>query len=204
MRENLKVTHYSDGTAIPFVLDKESWNALGSSGKAYCWYDDDPANKESYGALYTWAGAMNGAASSTTVPSRVQGACPLGWHIPSNKEWEILINFISDFGLGFGDNVFDVAKSMAATTGWASDNTPGTPGNDMTNNNTSGFAGVPCGFRTSGGSFGYYRSCAVWWSSTADGQSNAKFWMLLNDSISVINDIESKTYGMYIRCIKDK
>jgi len=203
MKENLKVTHYSDGTAIFYVTNAESWDALEISSKAYCWYDDNPANKESYGAMYTWAAAMNGSASSTTAPSHVQGACPVGWHIPSNKEWEILIDDLSDFGLGPGYSIYDVAKSMAAVTGWPNNNVSGSPGNNQAENNESGFTGVPCGFRTSAGSFGYYRSTAVWWSSTEDGQSNAKIWMLVSNHTNVYNEPESKKYGLYVRCVKD-
>jgi len=38
MAENLKVTHYNDGTPIPNVVD-ESWSAIETG--AYCWYNND-------------------------------------------------------------------------------------------------------------------------------------------------------------------
>lgn len=40
------------------------------------WYDNDPTNGRRYGRLYTWEAA--------------QEACPAGWHIPSDKEWQRL------------------------------------------------------------------------------------------------------------------
>jgi uncharacterized protein (TIGR02145 family) len=40
-------------------------------------------NYTTYGVLYNWPAAMNGAAGSDANPSSVQGACPAGWHIPS-------------------------------------------------------------------------------------------------------------------------
>ena len=46
------------------------------------------ANYNTYGVLYNWPAAMNGAASSTTNPSGVQGVCPDGWHLPSDAEAE--------------------------------------------------------------------------------------------------------------------
>jgi hypothetical protein len=58
--------------------------------KAYCHVDNNSANKADYGLLYTWAAAMNGASSSTSNPSGVQGVCPSGWHFPSDEEWKIL------------------------------------------------------------------------------------------------------------------
>jgi len=60
MGENLKTTKYNDNTTIPPVTDDLEWQALTTP--AYCWYNNDAtANKATYGALYTWAAAMNGA-----------------------------------------------------------------------------------------------------------------------------------------------
>jgi uncharacterized protein (TIGR02145 family) len=90
MAENLKVTHYTDGSAIPLVEDSVAWDALTTTDKAYCWYDNSATNRDIYGGLYTWAAAMNGAASSEINPSGVQGVCPTGWHLPSDAEWKEL------------------------------------------------------------------------------------------------------------------
>jgi Fibrobacter succinogenes major domain (Fib_succ_major). len=49
--------------------------------------DDNPANCEKYGRLYDWPTAMGGSLSN------VQGICPSGWHLPSNAEWNKLMNF---------------------------------------------------------------------------------------------------------------
>ena len=78
MAENLKTTKYSNGTPIPLVETATEWQALGPAGKGYCWYDNNSDNKDTYGALYTWAAAMNGALSSSFEPSDVQGVCPTG------------------------------------------------------------------------------------------------------------------------------
>ncbi len=40
-----------------------------------------------YGRLYDWATIMNGATTSSSNPSGVQGVCPSGWHLPSDSEW---------------------------------------------------------------------------------------------------------------------
>jgi hypothetical protein len=58
MAENLKATIYSNGTPIPLVETATEWQALGPVGKGYCWYDNNTDNKDTYGALYTWAAAM--------------------------------------------------------------------------------------------------------------------------------------------------
>ena len=70
MKENLRTTHYSDGTSIP----------LGSSGSnttAYCYYPDDSvSNVGTYGYLYNWPAVMGNSSSSSANPSGVQGICP--------------------------------------------------------------------------------------------------------------------------------
>ena len=82
MAENL---NYADSAKTPSLL-KNSW----------C-YDNDQKRCDVAGRLYTWAAAMDfvktgcgyGSACSPTLP--VQGICPLGWHLPSDAEWESLI-----------------------------------------------------------------------------------------------------------------
>ena len=86
MAENLKTTHYTNGTEIQVVEDPTSWYALGNTDKAMCYYNNSTANADTYGALYTWAAAMNGAESSSNNPSSIQGVCPTGWHLPSDGE----------------------------------------------------------------------------------------------------------------------
>ena len=74
MAENLKTTHYSDGTLITGIYD---------SGAEYI---------ENYGLLYDWSASMNGESTSSTNPSGVQGVCPCGWHLPSMAEWNELLS----------------------------------------------------------------------------------------------------------------
>ena len=77
MAENMKSTHFSDGTEISLIENNASWGNLDFSDKAYCYYDDSVSRANTYGALYTWAAAMNGAESSELTPSYVQGVCPI-------------------------------------------------------------------------------------------------------------------------------
>nr|MDA3821321.1 FISUMP domain-containing protein [Bacteroidales bacterium] len=84
MAENLKTTHYANGTEIQLIENTSTWAALGFEVKAMCYYDNSSTNANTYGALYNWAAAMNGANSSYSNPSLVQGVCPAGWHLPSD------------------------------------------------------------------------------------------------------------------------
>lgn len=58
-------------------------------------YEDQQANAEVYGGLYTWWEAMFGE-NTTGIKyvkgswTQIQGICPDGWHIPSEAEWNML------------------------------------------------------------------------------------------------------------------
>jgi uncharacterized protein (TIGR02145 family) len=109
MEENLKSTHYPDGTAA-----------------AYYDYDHDPNNSLIYGRLYAWSSAMNGAASSNTNPSNVQGICPDGWHLPSKAEWEQFSGFLG------GLNIAGGKVKETGNVHWISPNTGATDENGFT------------------------------------------------------------------------
>ena len=85
MENNLNSTHYPDGTTANYFD-----------------YDHDPNNSLIYGRLYAWSPAMNGAASSNTNPSNVQGICPNGWHLPSEAEWQELAGFLGGLNIAGG------------------------------------------------------------------------------------------------------
>src|SRR5664279_2133742 len=66
MVENLKTTKYNDGTSIPNITDGAAWESLTTPG--YCFYNNEAANKTTYGALYNWY---------TVNSSKL---APTGWH----------------------------------------------------------------------------------------------------------------------------
>lgn len=139
--ENLKTTHYSNGTEIP--LGTSESNTVGYRYNP----NSDASNVDSYGYLYNWPAVMNGASSSNEIPSGVQGICPVGWHVPSNAELIALTDYVSTMD-NFPHNSTSsyIAKVMASTTGWVtngSSSSPYSPGNDPATNNASGFNATP-------------------------------------------------------------
>ena len=63
-------------------------------------YDNDPANCEKYGRLYTWSQAMaidkkydGEQYGEITLP--YQGICPEGTHLPSDAEWALVVGFLN-------------------------------------------------------------------------------------------------------------
>jgi uncharacterized protein (TIGR02145 family) len=209
MRENLKTTHYENGTAIPLVTGNSNWAALTITSKAYCWYNDDIANKETNGALYTWAAAMNGSLSSVINPSGIQGVCPTGWHLPSDAEWSVLENYLADNGYNFDGSVGGgrgrIAKSLASISGWESFSTIGGVGNTDYSlyRNKSGYTAFPGGFRYDYGGFVDIGKSGWWWCATEYDASYV--WdRHMGYSICYVGRSESdKKLGLSVRCVKN-
>ena len=76
------------------------------------------------------------AVSSATNPSGVQGACPDGWHLPSDAEWTELVDFVGSDGHSGTEGT-----ALKSTTGWDS---------GITGTDDYGFNALPGGKRNSG------------------------------------------------------
>ena len=175
MAENLKVTKYNDGIAIPNVTDNTAWRELTTG--ALCDYDNTPSNSETYGKLYNWHAVNTGK------------LCPTGWHVPSDAEWTELTDYLG------GSSVAGGKLKETGTTHWASPNTGAT--------NETGFTALPGGYRNLNGSFyniGYYGS---WWSATEYGATYAWFRYLSNYNSNVSRDYFDKEVGLSVRCVRD-
>ncbi len=189
MAENLRVTRYSNGTSIPQVTDNAEWLALGNNytDKAFCYYNNTSANAKSFGALYTWAAAMNGKANATGT---TQGVCPTGWHVPNNEEWDELTTYLG------GADVAGGKMKVTGTAFWAPPNTNAT--------NSSGFSAMPTGYRgTVSGAFDGITKSAHYWSSSEGDSNNAWRWVLYHDKGSVGSFKGSLSYGHGVRCVRD-
>ena len=174
LKENLKTTKLNTGTAIPLVTDNTEWVNLTTAG--YCWYGNLSTNGAIYGALYNWY-AVN-----------TKNLCPTGWHIPTNAEWQTLIDYLG------GSSVAGNKLKEAGTSHWAL-NTTGT--------NESGFTGLPGGQRGGYGAFDLLKGSASFWSSTEENTNFAGIWNLSLYGGLVQYFSEGKAAGKSCRCIKD-
>ena len=137
--ENLNVTHYQNGDAIPNVTDSAAWWGLTSG--AYCNYNNDAANVAVYGRLYNWYAVHDS-----------RNIAPAGWHVPSDAEWQTLVDYLG------GDPVAGGKMKEAGTTHWISPNTGAT--------NESGFSGLPGGYRHTDGYYYDISYSASFWTFT--------------------------------------
>ena len=184
MAENLKVTKYNDGTAIPLVTDNAIWIKLDDTDSpGYCYYDNDVSNASSYGALYNWY-----AVSSSTNGGK--NVCPSGWHVPSDGEWTTLTDYI---GIRT-----DAGAKLKSTSGWQEYNGQSGNGTD-----DYGFSGVPSGERHYKGVFVDIGKRCNWWSSTSHASNQAWFRSLFYYNNTVGGSYNWKEEGISVRCVRD-
>jgi uncharacterized protein (TIGR02145 family) len=189
---NLRTTKYNDGSPIPLVTEKDAWIALSTPG--YCYYNNttDADRIKKNGALYNWYAVDT------------KKLAPVGWHVPTDAEWNTLQNYLIINGYNWDGTTTDnkIAKSMAAKTDWKTDTDPGTIGNDLSENNKSGFSALPAGFRSfrSGNFVGNF---GRWWSATENGLLTAYCCSLNDDLVYFFIDHYYKSCGYSVRIIKD-
>ena len=193
MKENLRTTHFPNGTAIPF-------QTTNLNGPNRVFPNNDSSLVSTYGYLYNWYAVMNGESSSNANPSGVQGICPTGWHLPSKAEWEQLLSFLSsriEYCCG-GDTNF-IARSLAANSGWEQSNWPCAPGFDANTNNATGFSALPAGYCDNTG----INEATHIWSSSLWVQ-DSYYCLYLNSQYQWIYiTAESQTCGASVRCLRD-
>ncbi len=176
MVENLKTTRYNDGTYIPLVTDDDIWISLTSD--AYCWSNNDPDNKNPYGALYNWYAVNTGKLA------------PTGWHVPTDADWNTLINFAGGTVTAGGN------LKETGTDYWSPPNTGAT--------DEYGFTALPGGYRSSAnGTFVNLSYYGVWWSATGTIGSIGRL-LLENTTATADYNHDIQTQGFSVRCIMDE
>jgi uncharacterized protein (TIGR02145 family) len=184
MAENLITTVYRNGDSIANVTDAAQWSSLATG--AWCHNNNSSSNECPYGKLYNWYAVAD--------PRNV---CPVGWHVPTNAEWSVLINYLdlNAYG-GFNANIAGSKMKSTGTQYWLSQNTDAT--------NESGFSGLPGGRRNFNGVFINVGNSGSWWSSSENNIDGAWYRHLnyLNGS-AFWGDFDNKRYGYSVRCLKD-
>lgn len=175
MAENLKVTHYRNGDVIPNVTDNAEWYNLTTS--AYCIYDNNSANVETYGCLYNWYAVADS-----------RNIAPSGWHVPSDAEWTTLADYLGGVSAAGGK------MKETGTEHWASPNSGAI--------NECGFSALPGGYRSRAtiqmGEYAYF------W-SYPEGDNLGAWYRFLYFNNSEFGRLFSsyKLYGFSIRLVKD-
>ena len=171
--KNLNVSTYRNGDVIPQVQDQQAWAKLTTG--AWCYYNNDASNGTKYSKLYNWYAVHD-----------PRGLAPNGYHIPTDEEWKKLTDYLGgESGAG---------TKMKSTSGW---------NNNGNGTNSSGFSGLPGGFRSSVGTFYYIGRGGYWWSSAEYYTDVAWGRVLLYVNGDVGRSSLDKDIGFSVRCLRD-
>jgi len=191
--ENLRTTHYNDGTPIPLVADSAKWAADTNGAMCYYGTTDDENSSAEYGMLY------NGYAS---IDDRL---APPGWRLPTEGDLFTLINYMSANGYNYDGSTEGnkIAKALAAKTGWASDTGAGTVGNNPDQNNVSGFSALPAGYRDYNSSYKMIGRSTMWW--TLYPKENGLIYLASDHSgVNMMSSSNIMNNGYSVRLIRER
>ena len=186
--ENLRSENYENGDAIPSNLSDSEWSSTTSGavavygeGSSTCYHDspdgdacDSGWSLNEYGRLYNWYAVDDS-----------RGLCPSGWHVPTDGEWTVMTDHLGGAPVAGGQ--------MKTDYGWYG-------GGNGTN--SSGFSGLPGGYRPYSGSFLDAGINGYWWSSSPFG-SFAWYRALYYYFEDVFRSDYSLRFGFSVRCVRD-
>ena len=178
LAENLKTTKYNNGISIPLVTDNNVW--ISKTSAAFCWYNNQPENfKDDFGGLYNWWAVQ------------VRALCPVGYHVPTDEEWTILIDYLG--GEGWAGQ-----KLKEPNTKYWIDM-------DECSTNESGFSARAGGGRSElTGEFAGLRTVGWYWASSETAYPNNGTRIELYDQYCGVYKIPlNYKCGISVRCIKD-
>jgi uncharacterized protein (TIGR02145 family) len=209
MGEDLIVTRYADGTVLRDYTNDASWSNLNAGNSwadaGYSIYDFATKDQRVY---YTWAATMGATAdkpaiSSDSLPGNVQGVCPAGWHVPSDKEWKQLETFL---GMSPADaDILGVKRGTEEGSMLAGERDRWVDGHMDSSLvfGTSGFLGLPNGYRANNGYMFYSYDLGNWWSSTQASGEYAIYRSVHYLESYIRRRSYSKSTGFCVRCIRD-
>jgi len=191
MTRNVDVDRFRNGDLIPHVESDEEWEEARRKGQpAWCYYNNDPENGKKYGKLYNWFAV-----------SDPRGLAPEGFHVPTDKEWKILVEF-----LGGKDIAGRKMKSVEGWEDWMSED--GETIHSINGDNSSGFNAIQGKHRDRFGNYYWiFLGSAVFWSSTVVHdhwwEYDIRCRILYNDKDHISRGYIEASCGASLRCLKD-
>jgi uncharacterized protein (TIGR02145 family) len=185
MRVNLQTTHYRNGDSIAWKPNSSDWRAAEQG--AYCYYLNDIYFREMYGNLYNFYAVAD-----------LRGLCPVGWHVPSDDEWNGLVSIMHPYNSSVvvGIESSFVGGKLKATEGWSM---PNVGANDEVK-----LAFLPGGYRDWAGGFLREFKEGGWWSSgNAYNASYNPDRVIFHDSTALYKTSSPRSKGRSVRCLRD-
>jgi uncharacterized protein (TIGR02145 family) len=200
--ESGSFTDNRDGKSYKWIkIGNQIWMAQNLAFNTYedgCWlYDNDKKLGDFFGCLYDWNTAMKVA--------------PKGWHLPTDSEWEQMINYLKENAYSYngikGDDA--IAKSICLPKYWAKSTEIGSVGNNdyPKNINKTGFSALPAGCKDEIDGYMGIGIYAKWWTAT-DGDKLGAYCRTIYFKSKIVDRgsffTNNKTTGYSIRCVKDQ
>lgn len=186
MNSNLNVSVYRNGDNIPTTTQNPQWSNTTSGLMAE--YNHDSNNSDIYGKLYNWYVVNDG-----------RGVCPMGWKVPTENDFNILLNYLDPSANGnsniAGGKMKKVGTLQAGNGFWSTPNTSAT--------NEANFSALPGGYRITNGTFSFLNQYAYWWTSTEVSTIESIFFRVDYDNAALNNNFSQENSGFSIRCLKD-
>jgi uncharacterized protein (TIGR02145 family) len=181
MAENLRTSRLNNGIKIKMVTENSQWNSLNQPG--YCWFKNDSIENEKFGALYNYFSVESGL------------LCPVGWHIPTQEDWNYLIK-----GFGGINVAGDVLKGRNYTLAHV------IPWGPHSFANPPAFHALPAGYRDalSKRQFINIDTGAYWWTSKENGDTRYYATSIMALDSTIYSKYFSSRDGLSIRCVKNK
>jgi uncharacterized protein (TIGR02145 family) len=147
------------------------------------------SNCNKYGRLYDW--------------NMAKKACPKGWHLPSNAEWDKLYRFADGTsGKESPYNYYTASKYLKTKEGW--NDYEGESGNGE---DRFGFSALPGGLGYSDGDFLHVGYLGIWLSSSENrghyGYGYTVIWGVLIGDEDPCWDVGGRCSLYSVRCVRD-
>ena len=174
------------------------------------------ANCTTYGRLYNWTTAMvlpdscgygdTDDVCGSLISAKHRGICPSGWHIPSEEDLNVLMEFIGS-SYSKGDGWLGAGTKLKAKSGWNNNGNKSGNGTDDYN-----FLALPGGMdfgydNPNVGDFVGAGESGYWWSSsrswTKRSGFDAIYIYMSNKNEDAHSDHRDMNARFSIRCVKD-
>ncbi len=185
MTENLNIDKFKNGDKIFYAKNEKAWKKVTNDEKkpAYFKLTIKIDNKNLSCYFYNWYAVID-----------TRGLAPLGWHIPTVKEYDQLIATLG--------GQYYAGNKLKSKSGW----------NENFGTNSSGFNGLPISYINYYGEYiepssFYEHTTGTWWASDKRYGGGGSFSLKASDNATKYPN--AMTYmneyyeGLAIRCVKD-
>lgn len=183
--ENLGSTHFADGAGLLVVAESAQWQELSGSDIPMTSVVTRKGTPVGEGRVYNAAAVRSGK------------LCPVGWHVPSDEDWQRL-----ECALGL--SAMDAQQS--GFRGVHADQLRGNHDRyeEWSGLDSFGFGALPGGFMDASGDCWNWSDSGFWWSST-EWKGGGELWMrsLSNWPTGMYRSIHPYGSGLSVRCLKD-